>query len=75
MFPSIMKGISKGCLQAGCSLIGGETAELPGIYPKGGYDLAGFCVGIVEKKPNKKIKVGDSLIGLISEGLHSNGYF
>ena len=50
IFLSILKGITKGCLEAGCSLIGGETAELPGIYPKGGYDLAGFGVGIVEKK-------------------------
>ena len=50
IFFSILKGITKGCLEAECSLIGGETAELPGIYPKGGYDLAGFCVGIVEKK-------------------------
>ena len=50
IFLSILKGITKGCLEAGCSLIGGETAELPGIYPKGGFDLAGFCVGIVEKE-------------------------
>ena len=59
IFLSILKGITKGCLEAGCSLIGGETAELPGVYPKGGFDLAGFCVGIVEKSkllPNGKTK-------------------
>ena len=76
-FLSILKGITKGCLEAGCSLIGGETAELPGVYPKGGFDLAGFCVGIVEKKkllPNKKIRAGDLLIALPSSGIHSNGF-
>jgi phosphoribosylformylglycinamidine cyclo-ligase len=77
IFLSILKGITKGCLEAGCSLIGGETAELPGIYPKGGFDLAGFCVGIVEKRkllPNGKTKAGDLLIGLPSNGIHSNGF-
>ena len=77
MFMSILKGITKGCLEAGCALIGGETAELPGIYPKGGFDLAGFCVGIVEKRkllPNGKTKAGDLLIGLPSNGIHSNGF-
>ena len=77
IFLSILKGITKGCLEAGCSLIGGETAELPGIYPKGGFDLAGFCVGIVEKSkllPNGKTKAGDLLIGLPSNGIHANGF-
>ena len=77
IFLSILKGITKGCLEAGCSLIGGETAELPGVYPKGGFDLAGFCVGIVEKSkllPNGKTKAGDLLIGLPSNGIHANGF-
>jgi len=77
MFLSIMKGIINGCKQAGCSLLGGETAELPDVYPKGGYDLAGFCVGIAERNnllPSSKIKAGDSLLALPSSGLHSNGF-
>lgn len=74
---SVIKGIGEGCLQAGCSLIGGETAEMPGMYPKGDYDLAGFCVGIVEKADlidGTKVKAGDVLLGLASSGPHSNGY-
>ena len=77
VFLSIIKGIARGCKQSSCSLIGGETAELPGIYPKGGFDLAGFCVGVVEKSkllPNKKIRPGNVLLGLPSSGLHSNGF-
>ena len=77
VFLSIIKGIAKGCKEADCPLIGGETAELPGIYPKGGYDLAGFSVGIVDKNkllPNKKVKPGNVLLGLPSSGLHSNGF-
>ena len=77
VFTSILKGITKGCLEAECALIGGETAELPGIYPKGGYDLAGFGVGIVEKKkllPNGKTKAGDILVAFPSTGIHSNGF-
>lgn len=73
----IIKGIVKGCNLADCLLLGGETAEMPGFYPPGEYDLAGFCVGIVEKSrliDGKKIKPGDILIGLPSSGLHSNGY-
>lgn len=73
----LVKGVSDGCLQAGCALIGGETAEMPGFYPEGEYDVAGFAVGVVEKDKiidGSKIKDGDSLIGLASSGTHSNGY-
>ncbi|NLD46091.1 MAG: phosphoribosylformylglycinamidine cyclo-ligase [Clostridiaceae bacterium] len=73
----IVKGVSDGCVQAGCALIGGETAEMPGFYPDNEYDVAGFAVGIVDKKKiidGKSIKAGDKLIGISSSGLHSNGY-
>ncbi|HOM02948.1 MAG TPA: phosphoribosylformylglycinamidine cyclo-ligase [Acetivibrio sp.] len=73
----IVKGIADGCVEAGCALIGGETAEMPGFYPEDEYDLAGFAVGIVDKNKiidGKKIKQGDKLIGLASSGIHSNGY-
>ena len=73
----IVKGIARGCRDAGCALIGGETAEMPGLYQKGEYDLAGFSVGVVERKrivDGKKIRPGNVIIGLPSSGLHSNGY-
>ncbi|KEI04039.1 phosphoribosylformylglycinamidine cyclo-ligase [Clostridium botulinum] len=73
----LVKGVSNGCLQAECSLIGGETAEMPGFYKEGEYDVAGFCVGIVEKDEiidGSNIKNGDALIGIESSGIHSNGY-
>lgn len=73
----ILEGIVKGCQEAGCALIGGETAEMPGLYGPGEYDLAGFCVGIVEADrlvDGSEIGVGDKIIGLASQGLHSNGY-
>jgi len=73
----VVSGIVKGCVEAECSLIGGETAEMPGFYKKGEYDLAGFAVGIVEDAQlidGSKVAVGDKLIGLASQGLHSNGY-
>lgn len=73
----ILKGISEGCIQAGCSLIGGETAEMPDMYKQKHYDLAGYVTGVVEKRkmPNiSDVKVGDVLLGINSSGLHSNGY-
>ncbi|MCK5758940.1 MAG: phosphoribosylformylglycinamidine cyclo-ligase [Clostridiales bacterium] len=73
----IVKGISEGCVQAGCSIVGGETAEMPGFYPEDEYDLAGFCVGVVEKDNiinGSEIEAGDSLIGIPSSGVHSNGF-
>ena len=73
----VVKGIGEGCLQSNAALIGGETAEMPGMYSDGEYDLAGFCVGAVEKSKiidGSKVKAGDVLIGLSSSGAHSNGY-
>jgi len=73
----VIRGIAVGCERAGCALIGGETAEMPGMYPEGEYDLAGFCVGVVEKDriiDGRAIAPGDALLGLASSGPHSNGY-
>jgi len=73
----LMKGITKGCQRAGCALIGGETAELPGMYAKDKFDLAGFCVGMVSREKiidGRQCRVGDRLVGLASSGLHSNGF-
>ncbi len=73
----IVKGVADGCIQAGCALIGGETAEMPGFYPEDEYDLAGFVVGIADGEKiidGQKIRPGDKLVGLASSGIHSNGY-
>ncbi len=73
----MVKGVSEGCIQSGCALIGGETAEMPGFYREGEYDIAGFALGVVDKDKiidGRDIKEGDALIGIASSGLHSNGY-
>jgi len=74
---TVIAGIAEGCRQAGCALVGGETAEMPGMYHGGDYDLAGFCVGVVERSgiiDGTKVKAGDAIIGMASSGVHSNGY-
>src|SRR5207244_1492767 len=74
---AVVRGIADGCAQAGCALLGGETAELPGMYADGEYDLAGFSVGVVERArllDGKRVVAGDAVIAVASSGLHSNGY-
>lgn len=74
---AVVSGVAEGCVQAGCALIGGETAEMPGFYPTDEYDLAGFCVGIADHDnivDQSRVKAGDALIGVASSGVHSNGF-
>lgn len=74
---AIVAGVAEGCRRAGCALVGGETAEMPGMYPGGEYDIAGFTTGVVEKSrliDGSKVKVGDLLVGIASTGVHSNGF-
>jgi phosphoribosylformylglycinamidine cyclo-ligase len=74
---AVVSGVAEGCRQAGAALIGGETAEMPGMYADGHYDLAGFCVGVVEKSAiidGSKVQAGDAIIGIASSGLHANGF-
>ena len=77
LLEQIVAGVSDGCLEADCALLGGETAIMPDLYARGDYDLAGFCVGVVERQriiDGRDIAVGDVVIGVASSGLHSNGY-
>src|SRR5213083_53653 len=77
MFRQLLRGLSRGCRAAGCALLGGETAQMPGMYRKGEYDLAGCIVGVVDRAKiidGRKIKAGDVILGLASNGLHTNGY-
>jgi len=77
VFDQLLRGFSRACRSAGCALIGGETAQMPGMYRKGEYDLAGCIVGVVDRAKiidGRKIKPGDAILGLLSNGLHTNGY-
>lgn len=77
LMSQLLKGVAEGCRQSGCALLGGETAEMPGVYADGEYDIAGFCVGAVERQAiidGKKVRAGDAIIGLASSGVHANGF-
>ena len=74
---AVIQGVAEGCRQSGCALLGGETAEMPGFYPDGEYDLSGFCVGLVDEErlvDGRSVRPGEAIVGLASSGLHSNGY-
>ena len=74
----IVSGVADGCVQSNCALVGGETAEMPGFYPIDEYDLAGFCVGMVDREKvidGSSMEEGDAIIGIQSSGVHSNGFF
>jgi phosphoribosylformylglycinamidine cyclo-ligase len=73
----LVRGIARGCRQAGCALLGGETAQMPGVYRRGEYDVAGFCVGVAERSrliDGSKVRLGDAVVGLASSGVHANGF-
>ncbi len=77
MMKEVLRGVAKGCQAAGCALIGGETAEMPGLYSRGDFDLAGFCVGVVEEDKvidGREVSPGQAIIGIASSGIHSNGF-
>ena len=74
VFAELIEGMTEACREAGCALLGGETAEMPGVYALGDYDLAGFIVGLVEEAEREPVRAGDALVGLRSSGLHTNGY-
>lgn len=77
LMSQLLKGVAEGCRQSGCALLGGETAEMPGVYQDGEYDIAGFCVGVVEQKQiidGSRVRPGDAVIGLGSTGVHANGF-
>ena len=77
MMTDVVRGIAKGCKESGCALIGGETAEMPGLYDRGDFDLAGFCVGVVDQDKiidGKKVAPGHAIVGIASSGIHSNGF-
>ena len=77
MMREVVRGVAKGCKEAGCALIGGETAEMPGVYSRGDFDIAGFCVGVVDREKvidGKKAAAGQAIIGVASSGVHSNGF-
>jgi len=77
LMSEVLRGIIRGCRQSGCALLGGETAEMPGVYGRGEYDVAGFCVGVVERAKlidGSAVRAGDAVIGLASSGVHANGF-
>jgi len=77
MMSALLRGIVRGCRQSGCALLGGETAQMPGVYRNGDYDVAGFCVGIVERSrliDGSRVRAGDTIVGLASSGVHANGF-